>query len=425
MKKVLIIAYAFPPYHAIGSQRPFGLAKYFPQYGWKPIVLTVDCPGATPQGIKVIKVKHINVFSSIKSKLDSCIGKLYEAHTDAAAMVTSNGQQAENKIYRFIREAIFFPDPARRGWYKTALKSAFDYLEKEKVDVIISTSSPETAHLIAKKIKQKYRIPWIADLRDLWTQNHFYNKFDLIKYVERRLELKTLSDADALVTVTPRFVDNLKIIHKNKNILCITNGYDADDFSEMPVELTDKFTITHTGGLYQGKRSPLLLFEVVSQLLNENRLNKNIIEISFYGRAGEWLAEMTRKHNLQNIVNYYGLLSREEALKKQKESHILLLLLDINNKEANVYPAKIFEYFGAKRPIIAIGGQGGIVKELLNKSGTGKFADNPDILKRILLEYYHEFIQFGKVKCVNGNIENYSYASIAKKYSDLLNGIVI
>ena len=63
MKKVLIVAYAFPPHQAIGSQRPFGLAKYFPQYGWEPVVLTVDRKGETPDGIKVVKARHRNIFS--------------------------------------------------------------------------------------------------------------------------------------------------------------------------------------------------------------------------------------------------------------------------------------------------------------------------------------------------------------------------
>ena len=194
---------------------------------------------------------------------------------------------------------------------------------------------------------------------------------------------------------------------------------------KLPVKLTSKFTITHTGQLYDGKRDPSLLFKIISQLLNEHKLNKDLIEIRFYGPLEEWLIEMIKKHDLQNVVSYYDFLPREEALQKQKESHNLLLLLDSNNKEEGVYPAKIFEYFGAKRPIIAIGGQGGIVKELLEETNAGKFAINADHLRDIILESYQEYIQYGEVRYSgNANIDNYKYISIAQKYSELLNELV-
>ena len=290
----------------------------------------------------------------------------------------------------------------------------------------MSTSNPVTSHLIARKLKQKYKIPWIADLRDLWTQNHFYNKFDLIKYFERRLELKTLSDPDALITVTERFADELKILHKNKKVFCVTNGFDEDDSSKLTSKLKNKFIITYTGILYNGKRDPSLLFKVISQLINENIINRNLIEIRFYGPKEDWLADEIKKYNLEGIANFCGFIPREEILEKQKESQILLLLLDSNNKEEGVYPAKIFEYLGARRPIIAFGGQGGIVKELLEKNKAGVFTENFDMLKKIVLNYYKQFTQFGEVRYEgNASIENYSYKLIAKRYSEIINGLIL
>jgi hypothetical protein len=108
------------------------------------------------------------------------------------------------------------------------------------------------------------------------------------------------------------------------------------------------------------------------------------------------------------------------ALEKQKESQILLLLLDKNNKENDVYPAKIFEYFGASRPIIALGGRGGAVKELLEETNTGEFAADKDTLKTILYGYYQQFITSGEISCgTNNNVNRYIYKSIAKKYSEI------
>jgi len=426
MKKVLIISYFFPPRPTIGSQRAYKLAKYFPEFGWEPIVLTAKLQGNPPQNVRIIETEYKDIIKEMKSKLG--FNKEIGIHEQMGIPVKSknfNHPTLRSKIIKLFKEIIAFPDE-NKGWYEFAVKTASEFLFNEKVDVMISTSSPVTSHLIAKKLKQKYKIPWIADLRDLWTQNHFYNKFALIKNIEKRLELKTLSRADILVTVTNRFAESLKSLHKDKKVFCITNGYDTDDFQKIPTKLTNNFTITYTGELYNGKRAPYLLFEAVAQLLSENKINRDLIEIRFLGHEEDWLIDMVKKYKLEGIVNYYGFISRKEALEKQKESQLLLLLLDRNNKEEDVYPAKVFEYFGARRPIIAIGGDRGIIKDLLEITNAGKFASSTNILKNALLQYYQEFIESGAVKCdCNSNINNYSYYSIAKKYSEKLNELIL
>lgn len=186
--------------------------------------------------------------------------------------------------------------------------------------------------------------------------------------------MKTLSIADALVTVTERFADDLRRLHNNMDVKCITNGYDLDEYSDVQMKLTDNFTITHTGQIFNGKRDPSLLFEVVSKLINENVINKKLIEIRFYGPRQNWINEDIRKYNLDGVISSHGFIPREKALKRQKESQLLLLLLDKDNNEKDVYPNKVFECFGAWRPIIAIGGKEGIIQELLEKTNSGKFA---------------------------------------------------
>jgi glycosyltransferase involved in cell wall biosynthesis len=424
IKKLLVISYFYPPHPGIGAQRPYRLAKYFPEFGWEPIVVTAKYPGRSREKFRLIETDEKNRVSSLKRIAGLDPGKGFQEQVGLASTKEHNNGNWKSKIIKLAKELVNFPDD-RVGWYRYAYAAARRVLDSERVDVILSTSSPVTSHLIASALKRRYGIPWLADLRDLWTQNHFYNKFDLIKYFERRLELKTLIDADVLVTVTDRFAAELKTLHRDKRIFCITNGYDTDDFPEMTAQLTQKFTITHTGQLYNGKRDPSLLFEVIVKLLNENKLKRDLIEIRLYGDAEEWLIDMIKRHNLQDIVTSYGLLPREEALKKQKESQILLLLLDSTNKEAGVYPAKIFEYLGAKRPILAFGGSGGIVKELLGTTAAGKFAENRDMLQTFLLEYYQEFLQTGLLKYKSSEtVRQFTYYELAKKYSQLLHDII-
>jgi hypothetical protein len=423
MKKVLIISYAFPPRKAIGAQRPSKLAKYFPDYGWQPIVLTPKLPGKPPEGIRIIESDYRNIKTEIKTKFR--LHQEESLHEQLGITVSKNFHCSswKTKIMKLLGEIIAFPDQ-HRHWAKFAIQSASAFLGKEKVDLIISSSPPATCHIIARKLKQIYKIPWIADFRDLWTQNHYYGKYKLIKYFERRLEIKTLADADILVVVHP-LVDTLKLIHKDKKIFWITNGFDGDDFSEISTKLTNKFSITYTGTLYNGKRDPSMLFEAIRHLIDEGKMKRDLIELKFYGSNERWLSEEIRRCNLQDIVHVYPSVPREESLRMQKESQLLLLLLWNKKEEKNILPGKIFEYLGARRPIVAYGCSSGAVKSLLEMTNAGKFAEDSSTLSKILMEYYQEFVRSGEVTChANGKILDYTYKAIAKQYAEILNTVI-
>jgi hypothetical protein len=423
LKKCLFIAYFYPPTPTVGSLRPSLLSKYLPEFGWEPVILTAKLPGRLHDGMRIIETDYKDILASIKSLFGFDQEK--GLHEQLNILVSKDGSPIawKSKLIELAKEFIAFPD-CQKGWYKYAMQAARELLDKEKVDAILSTSSPVSSHIIARELKKEYHMPWVADLRDLWTQNHFYSKFSCIRYFEKQLELKTLRYADSLVTVSPGFADKLQLLHKNKKIYCITNGYDTDDFVEAQTELTKRFTMTYTGMLYGGKRDPSLLFEALSALIKENKIDRELAEVRFYGPQEDWLTDAIRKYNMDGIVKLYGDVSHEKALEKQKESQLLLLLLDKKDHEKDVYPAKIFEYFGARRSVIAFGGSGGEVKKLLEKTKAGEFAVDLTALKSILCKYYQQYITSGSVS-FDGNsiIENYTYKRIAKKYSDILDKI--
>ncbi|RJQ16369.1 MAG: hypothetical protein C4560_09645 [Nitrospiraceae bacterium] len=422
MKKVLIISYFYPPRPGIGSQRPYRLSKYLPEFGWGPVVLTAKLPGKAPEAMRVIETGCGNFIGSLKAGLGLNTGKGLRAQMGLVS-TGPNHSAWKNRANKIIDEVMHYPDDIK-GWYGPAVRAAGELLGRERVDAIISTYYPSASHLIAGELKRKFNVPWIADFRDLWTQNHFYKKSGLIKMLERRLEMKTLARADAMVTVTESFADELGTLHSGKKIFCVTNGYDADEFPAIPAKLTDEFTITYTGQFYGGRRDPSPLFEAVARLLRENRINSELLRIRFCGPAEEWLDAKIKKYGLENVVRCYGVLPREEALERQRESQLLLLLLDRDNREEGVYPAKVFEYLGVRRPIIALGGTGGLVGDLLAKTRAGRFAGDADILKNMLLEYYGEFERSGAVACrSNGNVGDFSYRTVTRQYSDILNGV--
>ena len=407
----------------IGSQRPYGLAKYLKYFDWEPIVLTIKHPGNPPDGVSIIATDYSDRLDSVKGFLGFNAGTSFHEQFGIPVKKNYDYSPWKGKLIEFFSEIIAFPD-REIGWYGPAVKAVSELLGKQKIDAIISTSYPVTAHLIARDIKRKYGIPWVADFRDLWTQNHYHRKFKMISLLERRMELNALSFADILVTISSPLADKLKSLHMNKEVRCITNGYDPEDFDSIPCDLTENFTITYTGRFYNGKRDPSILLEAASELIREGKIDKERTEIRFFGRHEEWLANDINKYRLKNVARICGFISREEALKRQKESQLLLLLLWNDEKEKGVYTGKIFEYLGARRPILALGGPNSIVRDLLEGTKTGNFAETKEQVKTIMTRHFREFAESGEVKYNGGEaLNDYTYHSIAREYSRVLNTV--
>lgn len=324
--------------------------------------------------------------------------------------------------YRFYSEIFYYPDK-EKGWKSSALATGDKFLESEKVDAIISSSSPVTCHIVAKELKNKYKIPWIADFRDLWTQNHNYPYSFLRRMIERRLELETLKQADALVTVTPVWAEKLRELHKIERIFSITNGFDPQRLSDREINLASKFTITYTGQIYTGKQDPSKLLVALRDLIEDKSIEPNNVEVRFYGPWDGSLASEIEKYRLSSIVKQYGIVGRGVAFNKQKESHLLLILYWEDPRERGWYPLKIFEYLAAQRTILSIGGFGNdVVETLLKETNAGVYCITVEDIKNTLKILYSEYKRVGKVT-YKGNMQEvnkYSYREMAKKFAEIL-----
>lgn len=422
MKKVLIISYYFPPDPNIGSLRAGGLAKYLSFFGWEPIILTKKM--SHNGDFRIITTQH-SVYDSIIS-----FKKKIGMSTEIAVSNVLNlpKKRLNSKLFKtlyLVPEIIAYPDP-QKDWYDSAFNVACNFLDREKVDAIISSSSPVTSHLIAHNLNIKYNISWIADFRDLWTQNHYYPYSRIRRFFERKLEIKSLASAESLTTVSPNLAAELRKIHSNTRVFSIPNGFDLDEINNLETNLTDKFTITYTGSLYLGKRDPLKLFQALSELIAENVLDPRKIEVRFYGEQENWMLNEIKKYNLEKIVIDSGSVSRDVALLKQRESQILLLLLWDHPSETGVYTGKVFEYLASKRPILAIGGPKGVVNELLEETEAGYFVSSIEDIKNIIIKYYTEYELSGRIS-YKGNIskiEKYSQKEMARKFAEVLDNYI-
>lgn len=419
MRKVLVITHYFPDRVGMGSVRLGGLVKYLPDFCWHPIVLTSKLASKPDGNFTLIETPAFtDVLTSWKKKLGFNEKRGFKEQIGSLDNIDSNISKITNHLVQLCQGILAYPDFSR-NWYSVACDYANKAILEDRIDAVISSSSPVTAHLIANTVKKAHNIPWVADLRDLWTQNHNYPYGSLRKVIERRLELKTLQSAEALVTVSEPWADKLKRLHNHSHVYAITNGFDPDDYKILP--LTKEFTITYTGQLYEGKQDPRLFLTVLRELISDGLIDGKKVSVRFFGRKAPWLEKFVSSKSLEDIVSFQ-LVERKVAVKKQAESQLLLLFHWDDAREKGVYLGKVFEYLGARRPIISIGGKNEVVQDLLNETNAGIFCGSEDSIKSALLFYYGKFTRDGSVS-YGGNpeaIDKYSHKETARKYSQIL-----
>ena len=169
-----------------------------------------------------------------------------------------------------------------------------------------------------------------------------------------------------------------------------------------------------------------ILFKAIEELISENLLDKTELDVRYYGPSVTWLDEEIRNHGLERCVKQYGVIPKEEAKEMQRSSQLLLLLGPQTEDEDGVFGGKIFEYFGASRPILALGRDSkNVVRTILNETKAGEYFSNTNELKKSICRWYEEWKITGSVS-YHGNeeeIDKYSYRAMAKKFAELLDSL--
>jgi hypothetical protein len=206
----------------------------------------------------------------------------------------------------------------------------------------------------------------------------------------------------------------------NTNIHTVTNGFDQVEM-ETNIELDSKFTMTHIG-LMNADRNPNILWDVLSEIINENIEFKEDFNLKLIGKIDASVKQSIVKNKLSNNVVLIDYVSHSEVINYQKKSQVLLLIVNNVPSAKGIITGKIFEYLMAKRPIIAIAPKTGDLDEILRSTNAGSvinFEDRND-LKRSILELYSQFKK-GKLKVDSKNIEQYHRRELTKKVAEIIN----
>ncbi|HEY5582999.1 MAG TPA: glycosyltransferase family 4 protein [Ruminiclostridium sp.] len=365
MKNVLIIAHQFPPVGGSGVQRTLKFVKYLRNFDYEPIVLTRDASKAflkdetllseVPESVKIIRTKACD-FAALKGVF-KYLGKVV------------------NKLLIPDSEII---------WQHFARREALEAVKNNSIDVIYTTSSPYSDHLLGVYLKKHFpEIPLVCDFRDEWTNNPYHVRKGLRSKIERSQEKMVLSYADCLIANTPVMLSNfLRDNPKTKDkFYVIPNGYDEEDFEGIKdtKPAMDKFTMTYTGLLY-GKRKPDNFFEALKKAINEGNIDKSKICVRLIGNfKTELLQSKIDSSGLSNIVVLMPYMKHQECLIELLKSNALLLIEPSGPGSEAFYTGKVFEYMHTERPILAMIPEHGAAAQLIADTKTGLVSDFNDI----------------------------------------------
>jgi len=388
MFKVLVIAYYFPPLGLSGVQRALKFTKYFNKFNWQPTVITTGKSGyfaldesllkeAVDAGINIVRTESLSPHSFVKKK-----GYIKMPSTFIM------------KLFGRINKTLFIPDN-KILWSRKALKKARQLLNNEKFEAIFVTAPPFSSMLSIVKLKEKFDIPIFIDYRDSWIKNQFsFYPTPYHKYMHKRLEDRVLRKVDRVIVVNRQIKENLLKNYqflKFNDIDIIPHGYDPADFEStisLPKE-NNKMVITYSGIFYEGI-SPKYLLHAFKKLSLENPDIASDIELHFIGYFKKENRKLVKKLKLEHFVKEIGYITHKEALKRITSSDILWVMLPNSEKMNNVSPGKLFEYIGARKPIIATLPDG-VARNAAIEYGASFITspDNVNEIKNTLNSIYH------------------------------------
>ncbi|MEM9719339.1 MAG: glycosyltransferase [Bacteroidota bacterium] len=436
MKRVLVIAYYWPPAGGGGVQRWVKFCKYLPDFDWEPIVYTpedADYPTLDTSlvedvspSLKVLRQPIWEPRKLYAKWVNSSAGKGPQTQTDEVFYLSPKERSWKQNVSLWIRGNLVIPD-ARKFWIKPSIKFLSTYLEKNPVDAIISTGPPHSMHLIALGLKQKLGIPWIADFRDPWTHIEFYDKLMLSSWADSRhkyLEKRVHQVADAVIKVSPAWIDLDAPLEPQRSRV-ITNGYDEADFNHTKPTLREEFVISHIGTLAPD-RNPKFLWEVLKDLCKENTRFAESLKLQFVGKTDPFVIEKVEKMGLGPRMEDLGYVSHQSSIELMQSTQVLLLLINESEKNAvGRIPGKVFEYLAAQRPILVIGPPTGDAAKLIQDLGAGSCVNFEDkfALRREVDRLYTLFTE-DNLHISSAGIKQYSRKKLTNKLVELLEEVV-
>ena len=394
MRRVLVVAYYFPPSGGPGVQRVLKMIRYLPHFGWEPVVLTVR-EGTFPARDDSLLAEAPPTLHIERTRILEPY-KLYRRMTntqqpiDIAVLTHHRSKSWSQRIAEWVRATLFIPD-ARIGWIVDAVPAGISLIKHFGISMIYTSSPPYTCALIGRALKRRSELPWVMELRDPWTGFLTTPKrWWLPAWIDRQLERSCLERADRIVVAWDGITRDALAKYPSlpsEKFVTIPNGFDAADYPPTQLLPTDKFTIAYTGSLY-GLRNPALLVTALETLFAQGVLSPERVRLRLVGRIGEDVTADISRSPVYACTEFIPYRPHSESIRLLQASDVALLIVDRSSERNAIVPGKVFEYLGAGKAILALAPHGSAIEELLTETQAGVVCETAEECTSVLIDWY-------------------------------------
>ncbi len=361
-RRVLLVAYSFPPVGGAGVQRPAKWVKYLPQFGWDVTVLTPENPS--------VPLRDVSLLVEIPAETRIVRAKTWEPDYRVKQQLANSPRANRPGLSQTIRgwakslaSTVLQPDP-QVLWVRNAIRAAADELRRVRHDAILVTVPPFSALSIGTALKRRFGLPLVFDFRDEWDLSNRYLEQAprgwWSQFVQSRMQRSLLRHADAVIATTQAsaatYRAKLAAVGNPASSHCIYNGFDPDDFTnvETSKKSSDVFRLVYMGTLWNlTDIEPLVAAIEQLEATKPHALGR--LELVCIGRkTAEQQRILDRVRRTNCRVEFRGYCRHEEVAGwLQSADALCLTLADVPGAE-RVVPAKLFEYLATRKPILGV-----------------------------------------------------------------------
>jgi glycosyltransferase involved in cell wall biosynthesis len=365
--RAMLVTYVFPPTGGVGSERVRKLAKYLPEHGVEPIVLTAANPSVplsdasiardVRPDLRVLKARTLEPGYAVKQAAWA------SSSSQGGARPPSLATRLKGRLALLGRK-VLIPDPQvlwQPGVNLVLLQQL--YRRTPAADLVFITAPPFSAFLAAPLARLRRGTAVVLDYRDEWqTTRTSYEMIGgrLAAAIGNVMEGLVLRCAHVVTTATEAFRENLLArfpFLQPERVVAITNGYDPDDFPPaLPEPPADRFLITYAGTVYK-LTSPRGFLAGVRLLHQREPELARSLEVRFFGRIVD--TERDAFEGMERLgVKVGGFIDKDQVALEQGAGHMTLCIqADVPGTE-RIYQAKLFELMYLGRPVLTLAPEG-------------------------------------------------------------------
>jgi glycosyltransferase involved in cell wall biosynthesis len=415
IRHILMVAYLYPPCNAVSAHRPAGLRRAFESAGIRTTVLTSEISGSYEDDAAQGIIRAGDLRTRFSTQYQTLVG------------YREGPLEARGKPRWWAK--LIVPDPTAVSWFPQALVQLFRLIRRDRPDVVVTTSGPESSHLLGL-VASARGIPWVADYRDEWLRDVRHPA--PLRMIDRALERQIAHRATVVTAVNDAISGDVSRRH-GVRAFTITNGFDRAVIAEASDESAalepGRFSLVYTGLLaidvgeqpvVNRGRDAQVFLDALALLLAKDPTLASRLELVVAGPVSDHEREVLTRGELGEVVRVLGLLPRVRALGLQQAADGLLLIPG----GAGATTAKVYEYLAAHKPIFAVAEHDGVAAELLHEAGehTVAGAGDPRSLAAALEAYLTRWTGAGaSFRPHEGfDLDAYEYGSLGRKLVELV-----